>query len=79
MSSKKIWKEVSSLCLTNLHTPGIRGLVEGVLHDLTDGLALREDLCEVLGAQHIPQGRRGEQTRRVAGEEENKNVVHYGI
>ena len=41
-----------------LDAPGIRGLVERVLHDLADGLALGEDLGEVLGAQHVPEGGR---------------------
>ena len=49
-----------------LHPPRIRGLVERGLHDLTDGLALGENLSEVLGAQHVPQGGRRQQPRRVA-------------
>ena len=51
------------LSLTYLDAPRIRGLVERVLHDLADGLALGEDLGEVLGAQHVPQGGRRQQPR----------------
>ena len=55
-----------SKCLTYLDAPRIRGLVERVLHDLADGLTLGEDLGQVLGAKHVPQGRRRQQSRRVA-------------
>ena len=48
-----------------LHAPRVGGLVEGALHDLTDGLSLGEDLGEVLGAQHVPEGGRRQQPRRV--------------
>ena len=54
-----------SKCLTYLDAPRVGGLVERVLHDLADGLALREDLGQVLGAKHVPQGRRRQQPRGV--------------
>ena len=50
---------------THLDAPRVGGLVERVLHDLTDNLALGEDLRKVLGAQHVPQGRRRKQPRGV--------------
>ena len=48
-----------------LDAPWVGGLVERVLHDLTDNLALGEDLGQVLGAKHVPQGRCRQQPRRV--------------
>ena len=51
---------------THLDAPRVGGLVERVLHDLTDNLALRQDLGQVLGAKHVPQGRRRQQPRGVA-------------
>ena len=48
-----------------LDAPWVGGLVERVLHDLTDNLTLGEDLGEVLGAQHIPEGGRRQQPSRV--------------
>ena len=36
------------------------------MHDLTDGLSLGEDLGEVLGAQHVPEGGRRQQPRGMA-------------
>ena len=50
---------------TYLDAPWVGGLVERVLHDLTDNLALGEDLGEVLGAQHVPEGGRRQQPSRV--------------
>ena len=50
---------------TCLDAPWVGGLVERVLHDLTDNLALGEDLGQVLGAKHVPQGRCRQQPRRV--------------
>ena len=43
-----------------LDTPGVGCLVEGVLHHPGDGLPLRQDLGQVPGAQHIPQGGGGQ-------------------
>ena len=40
--------------MTYFYTPGICGLVERILHDLGDGLPLRQDLGQVLRAQHVP-------------------------
>ena len=51
----------------DLDAPRVGGLVEGLLHDVADGLPLREDLGQVLRAQHVPQRRGGQQVRRVAG------------
>ena len=51
---------------THLDAPRVGGLVERVLHDLTDNLALGEDLRQVLGAKHVPQGRCRQQPRGVA-------------
>ena len=44
-----------------LDTPGVSGLIEGVLHHPGDGLPLREDLGQVPGAQYVPQGGCGQQ------------------
>ncbi len=49
--------------------PRIRGLVERLLHDVADGLALREDLRQVLRAQHVAKGGRRQQVRGVAERE----------
>ena len=57
-----------------LHAPRVGGLVEGALHDLTDGLALGEDLGEVLGAQHIPEGGRRQQPRGMTAMGRFKNT-----
>ena len=35
---------------------------------MRDGLSLGEDLGQVLGAQHVPQGCSRQQTRRVAAD-----------
>ena len=65
-----------------LHAPGIRGLVERALHDLADGLALGEDLGEVLGAQHVPEGGRRQQPSRMTamgGEcKKGGSLQHWG-
>ena len=47
----------------DLDPPGVGGLVEGLLHDVADGLALREDLGQVLRTKHVPQRRRRQQVR----------------
>ena len=52
----------------HLHPPWIGGVVEAGLHDVRDGLALREDLRQVLGAEDVAEGRGGQQTGGVAGE-----------
>ena len=48
---------------THLDAPWVGGLVERVLHDLTDNLALGEDLGQVLRPKHVPQRRRRQQVR----------------
>ncbi len=57
-------------CCSHLHpldldSPGVGGLVQAGLHDVRDGLALRQDLGQVLGAQHVAQGGGGQQAGRV--------------
>ena len=51
----------------DLDPPRVRGLVQRLLHDVADGLALGQDLGQVLGAQHVAQRRRSQQVGRVAG------------
>ena len=46
--------------------PGVRGLVQQRLHHVGDGVALGEDLGQVLGAQHVPQRGGGQQPGGVA-------------
>ena len=50
----------------DLDSPRVCGLVQARLHDVRDGLPLREDLGQVLGAQNVPQCRRREEPRRMA-------------
>ena len=47
----------------DLDSPGVGGVVERGLHDVRDGLALREDLGQVLRPQHVPQRSRSQQPR----------------
>ncbi len=71
------WRKVCIFCARDSHShlhpldldaPGVGGLVEAALHDVRDGLALREDLRQVLGAEDVAQGGRSEEAGRVAGE-----------
>ena len=50
---------------TRLDAPWPGGLVEDVLHDVADGLPLREDLGQRLGAEDVPQRGGDEQVGRV--------------
>jgi hypothetical protein len=50
----------------DLDSPGVCCLVEAALHDVRDGLALGEDLGQVLGAEHVAKGGRSQQAGRVA-------------
>ncbi len=50
----------------DLDAPGVRGLVKRLLHDVRDGLTLREDLRQVLGAKDVAQGGRCEEVSGVA-------------
>ena len=54
----KLAELYSHLYPLDLDPPGVCGLVERLLHDVADGLALREDLGQVLRPQHVPQRRR---------------------
>ena len=64
----------------DLDAPGVGGLVEGLLHDVADGLPLGEDLGQVLRAQHVPQRRRSQQPRRVTGRRgQSQYRVTYAI
>ena len=56
----------SSTIKPYLHSPRIGGLVQGILHDLTDCFSLRKDFGQVLGAQHVAQSGGGQKPRRVA-------------
>ena len=37
-------------------TPGVCGLVEGLLHDVADGFAFGQNLGQVLRAQYVAEG-----------------------
>lgn len=50
----------------DLDSPWVGGVVEGALHDVADGLALGEDLGQVLGAEHVPERGGGQQAGGVA-------------
>ena len=50
----------------DLDSPWVGCVVEGRLHDVADGFSLRQDLSQVLGAQHIPESRGGQQSSGVA-------------
>ena len=51
----------------NFYTPRISGLIQARLHDMGNGLTLGENLGQVLGPQHVPQGGGGQQLGGVAG------------
>ena len=46
------------------HAPAIGGFIEAGLHLMGDGLPVCEDVPEVPGAQHVPQGGGGQQLSR---------------
>ena len=50
----------------DLDSPGIGGLVEGLLHHVRNGLALAQNLGQVLRSQHIPERCRRQKVGRVA-------------
>ena len=39
---------------SNLNTPGLRGLVQQVLHVPRDGFSVGQDLLQALRPQHVP-------------------------
>ena len=41
----------------NCDPPGLSGLPQQVLHLVGDGLALGEDVAQLLGAKHVPEKR----------------------
>ena len=49
------------------------------LHDVADGLPLREYFRQVLGAQDVSQGGGGKEARRVAGGKSFKILIHFSI
>ncbi len=64
----------------DLDAPGVCGLVEAALHDVRDGLALREYFRQVLGAEDVAQGGGGEEAGGVAeigGELSKKVSVNF--
>ena len=50
----------------DVDAPGVGGHLEVVVHGVRDGLAVWQDLRQVLGAQHITQCGGGQQSRGVA-------------
>lgn len=58
----------------DLDSPWVCGVVERGLHDVGDGLPLTQDLRQVLGAQHVPEGGRGQQAGGVAGKSDDKKI-----
>ena len=50
----------------SLDSPRVCGLVQGLLHDVADGLALGQDLGQVFRTEHVSEGGGGQEMRRVA-------------
>ena len=63
----------------HLDAPRIRGLIQGLFHDMRDGFPLGEDLRQVLRAQNIPQGGRRQQVCWVAKENGEKKHLKTGF
>ena len=74
-NAKKVLVFHSHFHSFDLDSPRVRCLVQGLLHDVTDGFTLAQDLSQVLGAQHVAQGRRSKQVGGVT--ERRKNVNFY--
>ena len=57
---------VLDLHTLHLDTPGVGGVVKGRLHHVADRLPFGQNLREVLGAEHVAQGGRGQKSGGVA-------------
>ena len=65
----------SHLNSLDFNSPRICGLIQAALHDVGDGLTLRQDLCQVLGTKDIAEGGGGQQAGGVA---KGENVLMQG-
>ena len=61
-------RDLASSNQVHLDAPGVRGRVQAALHRLRDLLSLRQNLCQVLGPQYIPQRGGCQQLGRVTAE-----------
>ena len=69
VQTKEPKTDISKDIFTHLYplyedAPTVGGLIEAGLHLMGDGLPVREDVPEVPGAQHVPQGGGGQQLSR---------------